>query len=879
MNLVRTMRKQKIISAQKKRLFGLLAIMFGLLNGHGQQLAFPDAQGFGKYATGGRGGTVYHVTTLADSGAGSFRDAVSQPNRIIVFDVGGYINLGSAVSASSSLTIAGQSAPGGGIGLMGAELSFYGQTNIICRDLRVRQGGSSTSQSGINIGSSSGGAGNMIFDHTSVEFGQWDSIDAVNTANFTVQYCIIADPINQQFGAHVEGSNASYINNLWINAHNRQPLAKANTVYINNVVYDYQAGYTVADTAGHFSHDIINNYFITGPSTTSPNDDFFQFNSGQSVYYSGNLLDSSRNGTLSGSSTYPGGVTVLSSPWSSITATIPTATTLSAYRIDVSSSGALPSDQLDQLVVSQVTSLGTAGSLVTSPGNTGLGNGGYGTIDGGAQLTETDGDGIPDIWKNAVGLPLNTNEAMTIAANGYANIENYLNWMAGPHAFVQTNATVIDLWPYTQGFTNDSPAYTFFNLTNCTVTLTNSHFAYFVPPTNFTGLASFSFAVTGSDGATMTNTMGLLVSIIYIPKNLVWSGDGINNIWDVTNTADWLNGSDLVTFNNSDNVTFDDTGSASPTVNIATTVSPGSVTVSANQDYTFGGSGAIGGAATLTKSGAGTLTVNNNNTFTGPVTINGGTIQINNGGAIGSGAITFQSGTLINNWPATAAIVSPLVVPAGQTGTINYGSHLALSGSLTGGGTLNLNVQSSVVKNDEFTGSASAFTGTVNILGSGVVTMKINGGAFGGFNDALTTMNTPVAMDFYDNSGGNTFYFGAFSGTNTGAGIGALANNAGAATLQIGGLNLNTTFAGQFQGTANLVKSGSGILTLTGNSTHTGTTTVSGGALVLTGNFSSSPVTVAGGGTLAGTGFFGGGVTIQSGGIFYPASASAASAR
>lgn len=203
----------------------------------GQTLAFPGAQGFGQYATGGRNGSVYHVTSLADDGsAGTFRVAVGSPNRIIVFDVGGYINLGSAVSAASNLTIAGQTAPGGGIGLQGAELSFYGRTNIICRHLRVRQGGSSTSQSGISIGSASGAAteaGNMIFDHVSVEFGQWDSIDAVNTVNFTIQNCIIADPINQQFGAHVEGGNASYVNNLWVNAHNRQPLAKANTVYLN----------------------------------------------------------------------------------------------------------------------------------------------------------------------------------------------------------------------------------------------------------------------------------------------------------------------------------------------------------------------------------------------------------------------------------------------------------------------------------------------------------------------------------------------------------------------------------------------------------------------------------------------------------------------
>src|ERR1035438_5689491 len=99
-------------------------------------LAFPGALGYGRNATGGRGGSVYHVTTLADSGPGSFRDAVSQGNRTIIFDVGGYINLNSAVIANSGLTIAGQTAPGGGIGVMNNEVSFYGRNNIICRFFR-----------------------------------------------------------------------------------------------------------------------------------------------------------------------------------------------------------------------------------------------------------------------------------------------------------------------------------------------------------------------------------------------------------------------------------------------------------------------------------------------------------------------------------------------------------------------------------------------------------------------------------------------------------------------------------------------------------------------------------------------------------------------
>jgi hypothetical protein len=329
-------------------------------------------------------GTVYHVTSLADDGSpGTFRAAVSQGNRIIVFDVGGYINLGSAVSAASNLTIAGQTAPGGGIGLMGNELSFYNQNNIICRGLRVRQGGSSTGSSGINIGSNGGQANNMIFDHTSVEFGQWDSIDAVGTGNFTVQNCIIADPINQQFGAHVQGANASYVGNLWVNAHNRQPLAKASTVYVNNVVYDYQAGYTTADTAGNFTHDIVNNYFITGPSSSAPQDDFFQFDGGQTVYAVGNLLDSSRNGTLNGVPTAPGGDTVSATPWSTLTATIPTVSATTAYRAMSPTPAPFRPIQLDALVISQVMSLGTSGNLITSPGNTGLGNGGFGTINGG----------------------------------------------------------------------------------------------------------------------------------------------------------------------------------------------------------------------------------------------------------------------------------------------------------------------------------------------------------------------------------------------------------------------------------------------------------------------------------------------------------------
>ncbi|KAK6835603.1 hypothetical protein RU639_002356 [Aspergillus parasiticus] len=126
-------------------------------------LAFEGAVGCGAVATGGNSGTPVHVTTLADWGAGSFRDVVSQPNRIIVFDVGGYIRLDSAISLSSNLTVNGQSAPGNGVGIMGAEVSASSRGNIIIRHLWMRQGtlDPNTGSSAFDMGKTA----NIILDH------------------------------------------------------------------------------------------------------------------------------------------------------------------------------------------------------------------------------------------------------------------------------------------------------------------------------------------------------------------------------------------------------------------------------------------------------------------------------------------------------------------------------------------------------------------------------------------------------------------------------------------------------------------------------------------------------------------------------------------
>jgi hypothetical protein len=393
----------------------------------GPVVAFPGAVGFGSVATGGRGGSVYHVTNLNDSGSGSFRDAVSASHRIVVFDVGGYINLSSAVSVKSNLTIAGQTAPGGGIGIMGREVSFSGSSNVIVRDVRFRQGDldPDSTKSGINLLNTS----NMIFDHVSIEFAQWNNIDSVGATNVTMQYSIDADPIGQQFAAHTETGPYTWYNNLFANAHNRNPLAKANTQYINNVVYDYQAGYTAGNSSGHFTHDVIGNYFIAGPRTTSASNAYYQM-SNQAVYNSGNLLDGNKDGTLNGSTLgVGGGATALSSPWASTTASIPAVAAAAAYTNVLALSGALPRDQVDNLVLSDLRSLGTAGNLWSHQSSTGLGNGGYGTIAGGTAPADTDRDGMPDTWEVRFGLnPTNAADATgDFDHTGYTNIEKYVN--------------------------------------------------------------------------------------------------------------------------------------------------------------------------------------------------------------------------------------------------------------------------------------------------------------------------------------------------------------------------------------------------------------------------------------------------------------------
>src|SRR5574344_3112254 len=366
--------------------------------------AFPGALGFGNAATGGRGGTVYHVTNLDDSGAGSFRDAVSKSNRIVVFDVSGYIQLKTAVSISSNITIAGQTAPGEGIGIRGGEISCANQTNIIIRYLRVRPGSEtkSTEDDALSLYL----ANNVMLDHCSFEFAPWNNIDGVGDSdkglvtNISLQNCLIANPTGQQFGAHCESVNSdwSWYYNAFVNSHNRNPLDKTNSVFVNNICYNNEASYTT-HTSTKFKHDLVNNYFVYGPVAIK--NTWFQVDKNQIMYYTGNMLDGNKDGNLNGSTTtpyfYQGACTILDKAWSTVTTSNPIYTAATAFRLVASQSGTLPYDELDQMIWDEVRSLKNGpSSLYTTQTATGLGNNGYGTIKTGSKMTDTDGYGMPD---------------------------------------------------------------------------------------------------------------------------------------------------------------------------------------------------------------------------------------------------------------------------------------------------------------------------------------------------------------------------------------------------------------------------------------------------------------------------------------------------
>ena len=497
-----------------------LCLSFWCIEASAEPLAFPEALGFGANVTGGRAGTVYHVTNLNDSGEGSFRDAVSQGNRIVVFDVGGIINIKTAVSIKSNITIAGQTAPGEGIAIHGGKLSTGKQSNIIIRYLRIRPGENtaSTKDDALNLYD----AKNVIVDHCSVELAPWNNFGGSSdnadyrVTGITVQNSLIANPIGQQFGAHIESIDGTWAwyYNAFVNTHNRNPLDKINDIFVNNILYNFEAGYTT-HTSAKFKHDIVNNYFVYGPEGKN---EWFQVDKNQSIYANGNLIDKNRDGVLNGGPTsiyyYQGPGEELKNPWNELTTKGPMMSAASAWRYVTSQSGVLPYDDIDSLIWHQVGTLGKEGALVKSVGAMGLKtNNGWGEVIAGKAATDSDKDGMPDYFEEAMGYDTAKDDAMTKESDGYVRIEKYINWLGAMHAQVAGNGTLdFDLRTITRGFQSVKPTYSVSAAENASVELQKDGYtARFTPDKNFKGLTSFKYTVKGNDNTEYTGRVEILV--------------------------------------------------------------------------------------------------------------------------------------------------------------------------------------------------------------------------------------------------------------------------------------------------------------------------------------------------------------------------------
>ena len=245
--------------------------------------AFPGAEGYGRYVTGGRGGKVLHVKKLDDSGYQSLRWCLQQQGaKIIVFDVSGTIHLQSALSIPSNTTIAGQSAPGDGICVADYPVTITGN-NIIVRYMRFRLGNKNVKVDGADGWDGFGGYDHQgwIIDHCSVSWSIDECLSVLGNKNTTVQWCLVAQSLvnaGHSKGAHGYGGNwggsgASFHHNLLAHHSSRTPRLGPRPItqldermdYRNNVIYNFGGNGCYGGEA--MKVNIVNNYYKPGPGS------------------------------------------------------------------------------------------------------------------------------------------------------------------------------------------------------------------------------------------------------------------------------------------------------------------------------------------------------------------------------------------------------------------------------------------------------------------------------------------------------------------------------------------------------------------------------------------------------------------------------------
>lgn len=437
-------------------------------------VAFPEAEGFGKYTTGGRGGKVIVVTNLTDDGPGSFRDAVEKNYpRMIVFAVSGTVHLETKLNIKGNATVAGQTAPGDGICLADQPVSLAGD-NIIIRYLRFRMGDKYQNKGMVDGGGSDDAFGgvrrkNIIIDHCSMSWSTDEVCSVYAGDSTTLQWNFITEPLNYSyhfetgdkdyeyhgFGGIWGGRHLSAHHNLFAHCNNRNPrfdgirnAPEENVDYRNNVIYNWGGNTVYAGEGG--AYNIINNYYKYGPSTNkgarsavvnpykreSPFIPFGKF------YVDGNYIDGdaavTRDNSL-GVKMGTGGTeadkkeALIAKPHAVLM--IPLQSARDAYDAVLKRGGcSLPArDTLDERIVDDVKN--RTGRLIDVQGGYLHGTayeatvGAWPILKSRPALKDSDSDGMPDDWEKKYGLnAASATDAMTFTLHKqYTNIEVYIN--------------------------------------------------------------------------------------------------------------------------------------------------------------------------------------------------------------------------------------------------------------------------------------------------------------------------------------------------------------------------------------------------------------------------------------------------------------------
>lgn len=510
------------------------------------QKAFPGAEGYGRYARGGRGGKVVEVTNLNDNGPGSLRAAVTNDigPRTIVFTVSGVIALNSRLVLSQPyVTVAGQTAPGKGICIRAAPFGITGNDAVV-RHMRLRLG-KGTTYDGMGLT----GANYSIMDHCSISWTIDESFSSRNARNITLQRTLISEALNAAghqnypagtehgYAATIGGDTGSFHHNLLAHNYGRNWSLggglDGNGYYAgklditNNVVYNWGSRST---DGGANKVNFVNNYYKPGAGTTyfkALNAQHEAVGLGmQQYYFSGNVMpgyfdeNSQSNGRVASGESVSYTTFVSASFFPS---NVTTQTAKTAYKNVLSDVGcSQPAFDTHDVRIVNETLNGTYTYTGSVTGKKGFPDdeadvGGYESYPAVTRASDwdSDHDGLPDWWERIKGTNVNSASGDFSDSNadtdgdGYTNLDDYLEWMAIPHYSTVNNAPVaVPLNQLSKGFTA-SPSYSVSGATGGTVTL-SSGVATFTPSS--LGLGSYSFTVTDSEGASMTRKINVLNS-------------------------------------------------------------------------------------------------------------------------------------------------------------------------------------------------------------------------------------------------------------------------------------------------------------------------------------------------------------------------------